>query len=310
MLTVFDELAETDGDNEFKAWLSNLIDAKQEIIAFVASQQPGSPAAEFIGYLKGLFNLSLVVKFSDGRPKVLIRFPKPGHTSIALDCEKVRNEVEFLKCLAEKTTIPVPRVLSWGTIEDSPQKLGPFMIMEYVEGISLASILKQPTETEQDEVVLATNVDDTTLDYMFEQLADYMLQLSQLEFTTIRALSKDPSSGEWTAGERPLTYNMNELATVVSDYPTSGYPTSPFTSAKAYLHSLADEHLTHLLIQQNLAVNRDDAKKRFIARHRMKQLISRYCIDDKGPFKPYCDDLQPTNMLVNPDTPDHSGRGF
>jgi hypothetical protein len=35
-MTVFDELAETDGNNEFKAWVSDFIDAKQEIVAFVS----------------------------------------------------------------------------------------------------------------------------------------------------------------------------------------------------------------------------------------------------------------------------------
>ena len=114
------KLAETDGDNEFKAWLSKVIDAKQEIVAFVASRRQGKPAGEFDGYLKGSFNVSLVVRFSDGGPKVVIRFPKPGHTATAFRDEKVRNEVQFLKFLSEKTTIPIPRVLSWGMIEDSP----------------------------------------------------------------------------------------------------------------------------------------------------------------------------------------------
>ena len=202
-MTVFDELAETDGDNEFKAWLSNVIDAKQEIVAFVAARRPGQAAGDFDGYLKGSFNLSLVVRFSDGGPKAVIRFPKPGHTATAFRDEKVRNEVQFLKFLSEKTTIPIPRVVSWGTNEDSPQHLGPFIIMDYVDGISLATILKQPTETEQDEVILATNVDDTKLNYVYEQLADYMVQLSQLDFSTIGALSKDSSSNAWIANERP-----------------------------------------------------------------------------------------------------------
>jgi hypothetical protein len=43
-MTVFDELAETNEDNEFKAWLSRVIDAKQEIIAFVASRRQSEPA--------------------------------------------------------------------------------------------------------------------------------------------------------------------------------------------------------------------------------------------------------------------------
>lgn len=85
-MTVFDEIAETDGDNDFKAWLSRLIDAKQEIIVFVASQRQGKPAREFDNYLKGSFDLSLVVRFDEGGPKAVIRFPKPG-----LRDEKVRN---------------------------------------------------------------------------------------------------------------------------------------------------------------------------------------------------------------------------
>lgn len=160
---MFDELAETDGDNEVQAWLSKVIDAKQVIADFIASrwQGNGSPTAEFDHYLKGSFNLSLVVRFSKGAPKAMIRFPKPGHTATAFQDEKVRNEVQFLQFLSEKTTIPLPKVVSWGTTEDSPQHIGPFIIMNYVDGVSLATILQQPTEAEQDEVILKTDVDDT-----------------------------------------------------------------------------------------------------------------------------------------------------
>lgn len=301
-MTVFDELAETDGDEEFKAWVSDVYDAKQKIIDFVSSRREGHPVGEFDGYLKGSFNLSLVIRFDDGGPKAVIRFPKPGITATNLRDEKVKNEVQVLEFLREKTTIPVPRVVSWGMTKDSPAHLGPFMIMEFVDGLSLATILQQPTENAQDEVVLKTDVDDTKLDYIYEQLADYMLQLSRLDFTTIGAMTKNSSSNEWDASARPLTYNMNELRTVVSKFPTDGDPTAPFTSANSYLHSLADEHLVHLQTQRNLANNRDDARKRFIARHRFKKLIPRYCIDDTGPFKLYCDDLQPSNMLADPDT--------
>ena len=303
-MTVFDELAETDGDEEFKAWVSDVYDAKQKIIDFVSSRREGHPVGEFDGYLKGSSNLSLVIiiRFDDGGPKAVIRFPKPGITATKLRDEKVKNEVQVLEFLREKTTIPVPRVVSWGMTKDSPAHLGPFMIMESVDGLSLATILQQPTENARDEVVLKTDVDDTKLDYFYEQLADYMLQLSRLDFTTIGAITKNSSSNEWDASARPLTYNMNELRTVVSKVPTDGDPTAPFTSANSYLHSLADEHLVHLQTQRNLANNRDDAKRRFIARHRFKELISRYCTDDFGPFKLYCDDLQPSNMLADPDT--------
>ncbi|KAF1970383.1 hypothetical protein BU23DRAFT_649967 [Bimuria novae-zelandiae CBS 107.79] len=234
----------------------------------VSSQRTGSPSGEFYRYLKGSFNLSLVIKFNDDGAKGVIRFPKPGHTATHL-----RDE---------KTTIPVLRVSSWGLTVDSPQRLGPFIIMDFVEGTTLTTLLKQPTETEQDEVILATDVDDEKLDYVYEQLADYMLQLSRLNFPKIGALAKDPTANKWIVSERPLTYNMNELVTVVSKYSTSGWPTAPFASARHFLASLADEHLVHLEAQRNLANSPSDAKRRFVARQNFKKL--------------------PTNMLADPKT--------
>lgn len=95
---------------------------------------------------------------------------------------------------------------------------------------------------------------------------------------------------------------MNELASVVSNYPIHTFPTSPFESNQAYLQHLASQHLTHLTTQRNIASSRADARKRFIARHRMQSLIPRYCLDDAGPFKLFCDDMQPSNMLPDPET--------
>ncbi|KAF2805980.1 uncharacterized protein BDZ99DRAFT_466274 [Mytilinidion resinicola] len=86
-----------------------------------------------------------------------------------------------------------------------------------------------------------------------------MLQLSRLDITTIGAISTDPFPIEWTATERLLTYNMNELATVVSKYPTNDFPIAPSTTA--YLHSPR---------RRNLDSDREDAKKRLFARHRFK----------------------------------------
>jgi hypothetical protein len=76
--------------------------------------------------------------------------------------------------------------------------------MDCIDGITLATILKKPTETEQDEVILATNMDDMKLDYVYEQLAD-LLQLSHLDFSTIGAILKSLSSNEWIACDRPLS---------------------------------------------------------------------------------------------------------
>lgn len=173
--------------------------------------------------------------------------------------------------------------------------------MEYVDGTRLSSILKQPTENDEEDVVLDMDIDLTKLDTVYDQIADYMVQLSQLDFTAVGAISEDVNSTTWSVTGRPLTYDMNELATV-SGYPIHQFPELPFSSATEYFQNLPNEHLMHLKTQRNLADDPEDAERRFIARHRFKQLIPKYCIEDGGPFRPFCDDMQPSNMLADPET--------
>lgn len=297
--TYFDELEETNGDDEYRDWLSRVFDAKVELATFVAARRGGGVATEYVGFLKGSFNFSFRFKFSDEGPDAIIRFPKPGHTATALRDEKVANEVQVMEYLRQNTTIPIPHIHSWGFTAESPQQFGPFIIMDYVEGTLLSTVLKQPIKSDQEDIVLDPNVDNSILNKIYHQIADYLLQLSQLTFTRIGAISKDGNM--WSVTKRPLTYNMNELATVAG-YPHNLFPTSTFSHVSDYLKSVAHEHLAHLQTQRNLADNAEIAQARFIARNRFVQLIPKYCIDNTGPFMPFCDDLRPSNMLVHPET--------
>ena len=296
--TLFDELEETNGDDECKAWLNRAFDSKAELAVFVAGRREGGGTGKYVGFLKGSFNISFRFSFGDGRPDVIIRFPKPGHTATAYRDEKTVNEVQVMEYLRQNTDIPIPRVHSWGLLAESPQHLGPFIIMDYVNGTLLSTILKQP---DQDGMVLSPNIDDTTLDKIYYQVAYYIVQLSQLSFASIGAISKDDASSAWHVTGRPLTYNMNELVTVAG-YPDDQFPTAPFDRASDYLRSVANEHLIHLWTQRNLADDAEIAQERFIARHRFAQLISKYYPEDCKLFIPFCDDMRPSNMLIDPET--------
>lgn len=98
--------------------------------------------------------------------------------------------------LSERTSIPLPRVYKWGITEESPQQLGPFMIEEFMEGENLGGTLKKPTENEADPAILDPDIDEEKLNFVYEQIAGFMLKPSQLEFPCIGAISKDPVSGE------------------------------------------------------------------------------------------------------------------
>jgi hypothetical protein len=73
--------------------------------------------------------------------------------------------------------------------------------MEYMHGCVVSNPIQQPTETDQDEVILPTDVYDRKLDYLYEQIANYMLQFSQLSFSAIGAIRHNPSTNQWTASE-------------------------------------------------------------------------------------------------------------
>lgn len=296
--TYFDKIAEKNGNDEYRAWLHQVLDSKTEISDFVASHQKRRGKGTFVGFLMGSFNLSCCFTFKAG-PDVIIRFAKPGLT--ALRDEKITNEVQIMEYLSQNTTIPIPCVHSWGLTAESPRQLGPFIIMDYMDGVNLETVLKQPGAKNQASMILNPEIENNVLELIYHQIADYMLQISELTFPRIGAISIDDASNLWSVTRRPLTHNRNQLATVAG-YPDHQIPTRPFVRARGYLMSVADEHLTHLWTQRNIADNLETAQKRFVARHQFAKLVPEYCIDDAGPFIPFCHNIKPSNIFVDPKT--------
>lgn len=296
-MSVYDEIAEKMGDDEWGKWKSQVLNAKDEIAHFVARYRPRNQTPEVIDWMEGSFNLCLRVMFNDGGPDAMIRFPGLGHS--AFRDEKTLNEVEIINFIHENTTIPVPRLLGWGLTKDSPRQLGPFIISEFVQGVSLCSILSDPTDPQT--LWLDPKIDTQILDTVYEQIADFMLQLYQFNFSSIGAISKDASLGTWSVKRRPLTYSMNELTTSTF-YPPDEFPTTPFSSSTDYFKSLTKSYMTHIRTQRNYCANPKAAKDLYISRHLFTQLIPKYSINNRGPFKLFCDDLRCQNMLVDPKT--------
>ena len=226
-------------DDERLAFARNLLDVGEDVISFVDDHLQWDDNAEYDGILGGSFNTSLKVRNAATEERVIVRFPAPKKVHVSWRDEKVRNEVMVMNYLREKTNIPVPRVLHWGPSEDSPGELGPFIIMEYIEGESLGRFLAQPTEEAGDLIFLDPNINEETLNIIYEQLAQYMLELSRLEFPLIGALSKTPDSRDWSVTGRPYTYDMNEVVTVGSCRPDNFEDMSPFNRASDYFAFVA-----------------------------------------------------------------------
>ena len=115
----------------------------------------------------------------------------------------------------------------------------------------------------------------------------------------------------WEVAQRPLSYNTNELVRL-GTVPRSTLPRAneTFLSTSSYFSILADLHLEHLTHQRNDAVDSaDDCRRRYIARSLFRKLTreSRFTASSTnsptnlGPFNIWCDDLRPSNVLINED---------
>lgn len=302
--TCFDSIEETNGHDQAQEWFPRVLNAVTDLARFVAHRRGRGRAIKVVGFLRGSFNVGFQFKFEDDGPDAIIRFPKPGHISAALLEEKLINEVRTMEYIREKTTIPLPFVRGWGLANECPQQLGPFIIMDFVQGTRASTILRELSEDDQLSSTSNPDLEGSGLDKFYRQVAGYLLQLSQLEFDRVGAICKgEPGEDAWSSSKRPLTYNMNELATCAG-YPTDRFPITSFARARDFFYHVADAHLTHLHTQRNLADSPEVARARYIARHRYLQLVDKYCCDedDRGPFIPFCDDFRPGNMLMDPDT--------
>jgi len=280
--TTYDTPARADGDVEYmKWWFGRYKVVQEDVIHFVAQALKTKTPGKLHNYHHTAHNVSLTISFKDGRMAV-IRFPKPGQTASIFMEEKVRNEVQVLSFLREKTTIPVPQIYSWGMTKDSPGNLGPFIILEHAQGETLCDMLPPPTTTNPGQAVLSPN--HPQLAYIYEQIADYMLQVAQFDFTAIGAINKSPS-GEWTASNRPLTSTMNDLATSVPNYPIQNFPTHPFKTTNSYL-----QHPIHTQTQHNLSNSSNRSTTGA----------------GNGPFKLACHHaFRPTNLIAQLDHTTH-----
>ncbi|KAM5449941.1 hypothetical protein MaudCBS49596_004704 [Microsporum audouinii] len=300
-----DDVAWEQSDAISDAWAERLFE-KETLLAigrFIAKHRRGVPI-ELFSPKEGAFNVSFKVEFEDGGA-AMIRFPKPGVTMFPE--EKIRNEVAAIRYIQENTSIPVPFIIHWGSKEESPQGLGPFIIMEYIEhAMDLGAALNTPGYGADTPPVLDPNIDQEKLEMLYGQVADVLLQLSRLSLLRIGSLAQRDDF-TWGVASRPLSINMNELVRV-GTLPRSQLPGKHtcFNTASDYFKVLAELQFKHLTHQRNDAVESEaDCRRKYIARHLFSKLAREgrltSPITDSGPFKLWCDDLRPSNILVNED---------
>ncbi|KAK7961796.1 uncharacterized protein PG986_002621 [Apiospora aurea] len=312
-----DPLADWRAERDKEAFLERITRDKQDIVTFVGSRLGWNHAGEFAKCHVGSLNVGISVQNSRTQEHVLIRFPIP--TKAHRPCpepwleQRVKGEVMVLKYLARHTAIPVPRVYHCGTAKESPKSLGPFIIEEYLKGENLGDILKARTNGKKDHPILDPDIDETKLDFVYEQIAGYQLQLSRLKLPFIGAITSITSSGVCKIAEPGSTYDMDTVAsfTGFSDYYFTFPATTTGTPKRAKDYFAERARCLQVALETHCSDWREDeniAWKRYVARQCLEKLVPTYCAPDgeygdvAGPFRLFCDGLGPSNMLADPET--------
>lgn len=171
-----------------------------------------------------------------------------------------------------------------------------------------------PEEKVRNEVatmryILDPNFDKDELERLYGELAHILLQLSRPSLCHIGSLSQIDDF-TWEVAHRPLSMPMNEFIRLGS-LPQTCLPSldATFDTASSYFESLAELHIIHLMNQRNDAVDSaDDCRRRFVARclfrklTQEKKFTERWASFENGPFKLWCDDLRPGNVLLGEDS--------
>lgn len=202
-----DERLDIQHNNEKISWLGKVRDARisGSLSDWVSTFHPDRLGCHFEGlFFNGSFNLGQKAVFSDNTAW-LVRFPIVGNVCEKLADEKVAMEVEVLTLIRETTTIPVPHIKAWGLAADNVLGLGPFLIMDFIDGVSLGSIFR----TDKTVRLLKEDINSCDVEFIYKQFAGILLQLFKLDFDRIGSLPA-PKTG-FPAPVRPLTFKVHDI---------------------------------------------------------------------------------------------------
>lgn len=147
------------------------------------------------------------MEFENGE-KWIARFPMVGKVVNA--DEKIEIEVATMNLIRQRTTIPIPEVKAWGLATDNALGIGPFIMMDFVEDISVDDILQNP-----DARIMRQDISERAIEVIFHQTIDFSLQLQKLDFPHIGSLTSKSTAGEGgfaaTIHSRPVTKKSHDF---------------------------------------------------------------------------------------------------
>ncbi|OJZ90609.1 hypothetical protein ASPFODRAFT_56887 [Aspergillus luchuensis CBS 106.47] len=186
---------------------------------------------------------------------------------------KVAMEVTALRLIRERTAIPVPRVRAWGPAATNPLGLGP-------------SIAERPSR------LMRADISDHDVEFIYRQMARFLLQLFRLDFEQIGSLPPPPltEAHRFTSLPRPLTFKVHSILQN-GGVNTFGDRTKGFATTTEYFQYVVGQDWEQLVHQPNSYVA-FKALRSFVP----DLIHPKY---NHGNFKLICDDLGLANLIVH-----------
>ncbi|KAH7327354.1 hypothetical protein BKA65DRAFT_510451, partial [Rhexocercosporidium sp. MPI-PUGE-AT-0058] len=177
--------------------------------------------------------------------------------------------------------------------------------------------------------VLNLELPKSKLQRLWGNIAACLLEVVKPTFTRIGSLV-EVDDGSFRIAGRPLTQNMSSM-TQLAHIPPSLLPLANETYATAddWYEALANMHVAQLVFQHNdLVTSEDDCRNKYVARQLFRRLARQgrlsifgfvqddwsACVktvhprcpapDGSGPFRLWCDDFRPANVLLGLDEDD------
>lgn len=187
-------------------WVDRINEARTDgrLCAWVTTLFPGqAPCRLDGGFLNGSYNLCQKFVFSN-ETTLLLRLPRASSVSSNYADEKVAMEVEALDLIRRQTAIPIPKVHAWGLAKSNPLGLGAFILMDFIDGVCLKELF-----TGEGSRLLKEEIPDCDIEFIYRQMANFMLQLFKVDFSYIGSLPT-PITGV-SPPIRPLTWKVHDI---------------------------------------------------------------------------------------------------
>lgn len=193
--------------------------------------------------------------------------------------------------VAEKTTIPVPRVHGYSFQKDSRVGFA-FMLIDYIDGTAFS---------EFDLLSLS----ESQRAHFCDQLAEFYIQLRNHEFSRIGSLSISNTAAGWTFDtlDRPLSIELNAQELEGLHARDIIKKDTSFGSAKDYFTSLVNLAFNMFEKCKNSVFDEYDAEGALYNLHQFREVVNEW-VDSRystEPFILYHGDFRPHNIMVDDD---------